>query len=162
MPARGSAGCLHQHSTARAHRPHVPSSEYRRSGLGTSLCWTPSPLGPELRLSNPRASPGVRDANEEQALAPLSCSHALLLPELSKLPCSEAVCLQLDRSSASPACLLCFLIPGVGLSKSRAEPPWDQGEAGGEAPVPSSFFCVCGFFSSLFLLPLCSAHKAGL
>lgn len=52
---------------------------------------------------------------------PALCSCALSLMKLSKPPGSEAVCLQLDRSSASPACLLRFLILGVGLSKSRAE-----------------------------------------
>lgn len=88
---------------------------------------------------------------------PAFCSHALSLVKLSKLPSSEAVCLQLDRSSASPACLLRFLILGVGLSKSRAEPPRDQGEAGGASSSKFLFF-----FSIFFFLLLRSAHKAGL
>lgn len=70
-------------------------------------------------------------------------------------PCSSgAVCLQFDRSSASPACLLHFLILDVGLSKSRAEPPRDQGEAGGPS-VPSSFLI---FFSPPSLL--CAQSRA--
>lgn len=105
-----------------------------------------------MRATKPPAWTG-RGLRTQPALG----SSALSLPKLSKLPSSEAVCLQLDGSSASPACLLCFLILGVGLSKSRAEPPWDQGEAGGP-PVPSSFFVVVGvffplyFFSSFFAL----------
>lgn len=97
-----------------------------------------------MRATKPPAWTG-RGLRTQPALG----SSALSLPKLSKLPSSEAVCLQLDGSSASPACLLCFLILSVGLSKSRAEPPRDQGEAGGP-PVPSSFFIVVGVFFPLY------------
>lgn len=63
------------------------------------LCWRTSPLRPEKS----RASPGVRVTKAPawagrglRTQAAPGCS-ALLLQELSKLPGSEAVCLQLDR-----------------------------------------------------------------
>lgn len=107
---------------------------------------------PEQSPSSVPQGPQPRGAGGSARCA--LCSRALWLAKLPQ-PCgAEAVCLQLDRSSASPACLLRFLILGVGLSKSRAEPPRDQGEAGGALSSKFLFF-----FSFLLLRP---AHKAGL
>lgn len=91
------------------------------------------------------------DSDGDGALAQDTIHPLLPSPlagEAFRLPSSEAVCLQLDRSSASPACLLHFLILGVGLSKSRAEPPWDQGEAGaGGLQFQVPFFFSPSFFT---------------
>ncbi|XP_075375513.1 uncharacterized protein LOC142418077 isoform X2 [Mycteria americana] len=149
--------------------------------LCRSPCWRPSPVRPGLRLSKPRASSGARATEPPSPRgdgqgAPARDAARSLLPcpltvKLSKPPSSEAVCLQLDRSSASPACLLRFLILGVGLSKSRAEPPRDQGEAGGASSSKFLFFFLSFFFfPSSFTLhtkpgydetpaPSCSQHS---
>lgn len=145
-PGQGSAGA--RPSPAAAWVCGIWAGNAAR--LCRSPCWRPSPLRPGLRLSKPRASSGARateppslDGDGEGARAQdtarslLPCPLALKLP---KPPNAEAVCLQLDRSSASPACLLRFLILGVGLSKSRAEPPRDQGEAGGGLQFQVPFF----------------------
>lgn len=80
-------------------------------------------------------------------------SSALLLQELSKLPGSE---LFVSSLTASPACLLRFLILAVGLSKSRAEPPRDQGEARGASKF---LFCCCWvFFPSVFFPSFFALH----
>lgn len=103
------------------HKPEDPNQDQTPSSV---------PRGPQ-----PRGAGGSAGS--------VLCSRALWLAKLPQPRGAEAVCLQLDRSSASPACLLRFLILGVGLSKSRAEPPRDQGEAGGAL---SSKFLFFSFF----------------